>query len=178
MNEMLRRMSPRERVLVATAAIFISCALVYGLVVDPLVSKQRDYRTRIQSKLDSLVQFRTLAAQYREMESSLKDLEQKVSAGQSGSSLLAAMEADARKLGLADRIASMKPFTNELDSGMVRTSVEMRIEKVNLRELVGFLETIEKSGTMVRTGRLRIKSRFDDPELLDATILVSALEAK
>lgn len=178
MTDLMNRLSPRERILVIAAFIFISCALVYGLVIDPLVSKQRDYQTRIVSKLDDLAEFRMLAAQFREMEFSLKDLEKKVAAGKSGSSLLSSMEADARKLGLADRIASMKPFTSELDSGMVQTSVEMRIEKVNLRELVGFLETVEKSGTMVRTGRLRIKSRFDDPELLDATILVSALEAR
>lgn len=178
MSELLSRLSPRERVLVIAASIFISGALVYGVLVDPLLSKQRDYRTWSKGALDDLVQFRMLAKQYHEVESSLKDIERRVSTGRSGSSLLSAMEADARKLGLADRIASMKPFTNDLESGMVQTSVEMRIEKINLRELVGFLETVEKGSNMVKTGRLRIKSRFDDPELLDATILVSALETR
>jgi general secretion pathway protein M len=178
MNELLRRLSTRERTLVLAAFIFISCTILYGLVIDPLVSRQRNYRTMISSTLDDLVEFRKLAAQYRETESSMSNLVKRVSAGQSGSSLLAGMEADARKQGLADRIASMKPFTNDLDSGMVQTSVEIRIEKINLRELVGFLETVEKKETTVKTERLRVKTRFDDPELLDVTVLVTALEAR
>jgi type II secretory pathway component PulM len=178
MTELLQRLSPRERVLVLVAFLFISSALVYGLVVDPLMSRQQHYRTMIKSTLDDLVEFRILTAQYLETESSLKDLERRVSTGKSGSSLLAAMEADARKLGLADRIASMKPFSNDLDSGMVQTSVEIRIEKINLRELVEFIEAVEKSGTMVKTGRLRVKTRFDDPEFLDATFLITALEVR
>jgi general secretion pathway protein M len=178
MTELLRRLSPRERGLVIGAFLFISVVIAYGLIIDPLVSSQRLYRSMTRGTLDDLVEFRGLAAKYRETESSLRNLERRLTAAKSSSSLLAAMEADARKLGLADRIASMKPFTNDLDSGMVQNSVEMRIEKINLGELVGFLETVGKSGIMVKTGRLRIKTRFDDPELLDATILVTSLEAR
>lgn len=178
MIELLRRLSPRERGLVIGAALFITSALVYGLIIEPLISSQRHYRNMAEGKLQDLVQFRKLARDYRDMESSLKMLESKVSARKPGTSLLAAMEAEARKLGLSDRIASMKPFTNDLDSGMVETSVEMRLEKVNLRELVELLKTVEESGLMARTGRLRIKARFDNPQLLDTTVLVTALETR
>lgn len=177
MFDLLRRLSPRERNLVLAASIIISCALLYGLIVDPLVSRQRYYETRIQNTVNDLMEFRVLAAKYRETEASFKDLEEKISSSKSDSSLLSSIEGNARKLGLADRIASMKPFTNDLESGMVQTSVEIRIEKINLRELVDLLESVRQSGTVVRTGRLRIKTRFDDPKLLDATILVSAVEA-
>jgi general secretion pathway protein M len=88
------------------------------------------------------------------------------------------MEGVARKLGLADRIASMKPFSSDLDSGMVEASVEMRMEKVDLGELTGFLKAVEESGLMARTARLRVKTRFDDPQLLDATVQVTALETR
>jgi len=178
MTELLRRLSARERGLVIGAALFITAALVYGLVVDPLVASQRRYRSMATRKREDLARFQMLATDYRKMDSSLKYLENMVSAGKSGTSLLAAMEAEARKLGLASRITSMKPSSNELDSGMVETSVDMRIEKVNLREFVGFLKAIEGSTLMARTGRLRIKTRFDDPQLLDATVLVTALETR
>jgi general secretion pathway protein M len=178
MIDLLRRLSPRERGLVIGAALFITMALVYGLIVDPLITSQSRYHSMALRKRDDLARFRMLAMDYRKMDSSLKYLENKVSAEKSGTSLLATMEAEARKLGLSERIASMKPFTNDLDSGMVETSVEMRLEKVNLRELVELLKTIENSALMARTGRLRIKTRFDDPQLLDTTVLVTALETR
>ena len=92
--------------------------------------------------------------------------------------LLAAMESNARKLGLADRIASMKPFTSELELGLVQSSVEMRVEKVDLKGLVEFIEAIETGPNMALTTRLRIKARFDDPALLDTTLLVTTLETR
>ena len=92
-------------------------------------------------------------------------------------SLLAELEAKARELNLQDNIASMKPFTTQLDSGLVESSVEIRLEKLALRGLVEFLQRVEGRGSLVATRRLRVKSRFDDPQLLDVSILVSTLEA-
>jgi len=70
----------------------------------------------------------------------------------------------------------MKPFTTELESGMVQSSVEMRVEKIDLNGLVRFIEAIETGPHMASTTRLRIKTRFDDPALLDTTLLVTTLE--
>ncbi len=178
MTDLLRRLSPRERVLIFGAVLFISGTLLYGLIVSPLVSGQRRYRSMVTRQRDNLEQFRLLAAQYRDTESSLKNLEKALSERKSDTSLLAAMESEARKLGFADRIASMKPFNTDLDSGMVEASVEIKIEKMNLAELADFLTTVEESNLMARTARLRVKTRFDDPKLLDATVLVTALETR
>jgi len=178
MTDLLRRLSPRERGLVLGAVLFIGGTLIYGVIMSPLVSSQRRYQGMVTRQRENLMQFRELAKEYRATESSLKNLEKALSGRESGTSLLAAMEREARKLGLADRIASMKPFSYDLDSGMVESSVEMKIEKIDLGELTGFLKTVEESGLMARTGRLRVKTRFDDPQLLDATMLVTALEGR
>jgi general secretion pathway protein M len=178
MTDLLRRLSTREKALVIGAVLFVSAALLYGLVLDPLAARERRYRSMLLSKREDLAQFRKLAADYRAMESSLRDLEGMVSNRTTGTSLLAAMEAEARKLGLAEKITSMKPFSNVLDSGMVESSVDMRIEKVDLKGLVELLKGVENGGLLARTARLRVKTRFDDPQLLDATVLVTTLEAR
>jgi general secretion pathway protein M len=178
MVDFLRRLSPRERVLLVGAVLFIGGTLIYGLIVSPLVSSQRRYHDMAVRQKENLARFREMAVEYRTTESSLKDMEKALSERQAGVSLLASMEGVARKLGLADRIASMKPFSSDLDSGMVEASVEMRMEKVDLGELTGFLKAVEESGLMARTARLRVKTRFDDPQLLDATVQVTALETR
>ncbi len=178
MTDLLRRLSPRERGLVLGAVLFIGGTLIYGLIVSPLISSQRRYQSMAARQREKLVEFREMAKEYRATESSLTNLERSLSDRKSGTSLLAAMEGVARKFGLADRIASMKPFSNDLDSGMVEASVEMRIEKIDLGELTGFLKAVEGNALMARTARLRVKTRFDDPQLLDATVQVTALETK
>jgi type II secretory pathway component PulM len=178
MTDLIRRLSLRERVLVLCAVLFIGGSLIYGLVVNPLISSQRKYQALAARQRENLDRFRELAVQYRETEASLASLEKAVSGRRSETSLLAAMEGEARKLGLADRITSMKPFSNELDSGMVESSVEVKIEKIDLKELTEFLKTVEKNDLMAKISRLRVKSRFDDRQILDVTVLITALESR
>ncbi len=178
MTDILRRMSPRERWMVAGAVLFVGIAVLYGFVIQPLADNGSRYESMALRKQDELTRFRALADQYRERESALLLLEERARAGGSEGSLLAVMESEAKKLGPADKIASMKPFTTDLESGVVQSSVEMRVEKVDLKGLVDLLESLEQGKQSAVTSRLRIKTRFDDPALLDATVMVSTLEAR
>ncbi len=177
MTHFFQRLTLRERWLVGSTLLFLGAVLTYVLVLDPLLAREQRYSRLSQSKRQDLILFRELAAEYKTLQATLKDLEERVSARGPRTSLLAAMEGEARKLGLADNIASMKPFTSELESGMVQSSVEVRLEKVDLKGLVEFIDAVENGAQMAVTTRLRIKTRFDDPQLLDTTMLVSTLEA-
>ena len=172
------KLSDRERWLALGAALFVGSALIFGLIVNPALEKRQRYLRMAQDKRQELAQFNEYALEYRSLQSSLVDMEKMVASRSSDMSLLAAVEGNARKLGLADRIASMKPFTTELETGMVQSSVEMRVEKIDLKGLVQFLKAIETGPHRATTTRLRIKTRFDDPALLDTTLLVTTLEAQ
>lgn len=177
MFEFFRKLSPREKVLTLAASVFVGGALLFGAVISPLLSSQVRYQNLAERQRGNLQQFRELAAEYVALERSLEEIEVSLASKRTGTSLLAAMEGEARKLGLADKITSMKPLSRDLESGMLETSVELKIEKINLGEITGFLKAVEGTDLMARTTRVRLKTRFDDPQLLDATILVMALEA-
>jgi len=178
MVDFFRKLSPRERVLLVAASLFVGGSLLFGAIVSPLVSSQARYQDLASRQRENLEQFRELAQEYQATEATLRELEQSLARRDTDTSLLAAMEAEARNLGLADRIASMKPLSRDLESGIVEASVELKIEKIDLGELTGFLKAVEGSELMARTARLRVKTRFDDPQLLDATVLVTALETQ
>jgi hypothetical protein len=178
MMDLFSKLSDRERWLALGAALFVGSALIFGLVINPAVEKKQRFERMAKDKRQDMAKFYELASEYRSLQASLVDLERKVASRSWEMSLLAAMESNARKLGLADRIASMKPFTSELESGMVQSSVEMRVEKIDLKGLVQFIEAIETGPHMALTTRLRIKTRFDDAALLDTTLLVTTLETR
>ena len=66
MTDLLRRMSPRERWLVAGAALFVGVAVLYVFVIHPLVDNGRRYESMALRKQDELTRFRALTDQYRE----------------------------------------------------------------------------------------------------------------
>ena len=154
MTTFFSKLSSREKWLVLGAAVFVGSALIFALIINPVMDQKQRYSRMAQGKRQDLVQFNEYASEYRALQSSLVEMQRKVTSGSSDMSLLASMESNARKLGLADRIASMKPFTNELESGMIQSSVEMRIEKVDLKGLVGLIEAVETGSQTAVTTQL------------------------
>jgi general secretion pathway protein M len=158
---------------------FVLSLLLYGLVLAPALEKRDRWISMAERKKQELSRFEDLSARYQNLEGTIGAMERELGSRKRGFSLLAQLEAGARRLGLQDNIASMKPFKNQMDSGIEESSVEIRLEKLDLGGggLVKFLQEVEGEESLVRTRRLRIKSRFDDPQLLDVTLLVSTLEA-
>jgi general secretion pathway protein M len=178
MSALWQRLSSREKIMVSVAALFVVSALIYGILLRPAMEKGKRLRGMAVRKQAELTRFVELSSRYQELETALSRLENRVSNRKGGTSLLADLEAKAKELNLQDNIASMKPFTTQLDTGLVESSVEMRLEKLSLRGLVDLLQRVEGSGSLAVTRKLRVKSRFDDPQLLDVSILVSTLEPK
>ncbi|TNF46941.1 hypothetical protein EP232_04050 [bacterium] len=177
MFEFFHRLTARERMSVLLGGFFVLSLLLYALVLAPALEKRDRWISMAERKKQELSRFEDLSTRYRNLEWTIEAMERELGSRQGGFSLLAQLEAGARRLGLQDNIASMKPFKSQLDSGIEESSVEIRLEKLDLGGLVKFLQEVEGDKGLVRTRRLRIKSRFDDPQLLDVTMLISTLEA-
>ncbi len=178
MRAFFERLTVRERFLVGGAALFAAAALVNALVLSPTLEGRDRWRSMADRKREDLTRFLNLSERYRDLEAGLAEAQHRMSGPVSGASLLAELETMARRLGVQDQIVSMKPATVKLESGIEESSVEMRVEKLDMKSLVDFLAGLEEKDGSVQVRKLRIKKRFDDPSLLDATLLVSTLEAK
>ena len=177
MPAFLDSLTPRERMMVLLGGTLVFSLLLYGFVLAPSLEKRDRWISLAERKKQELSRFEDLSARYRNLEWTIATMERDLGSRKGGFSLLAQLEAGARRLGLQDNISSMKPFRNQMDSGIEESSVEIRLEKVDLGGLVKFLQEVEGEKGLIRTRRLRVKSRFDDPQLLDITMLVSTLEA-
>jgi general secretion pathway protein M len=70
----------------------------------------------------------------------------------------------------------MQPQPTQPAQGYRETAVELRLEAVSLPRLMALLVALEGSPYLVQIKRLQIKPRFDAPEQLEATLLVSTYE--
>lgn len=68
--------------------------------------------------------------------------------------------------------------TDDIADGVQRATVEVSFARIDLRSLTGFLNEIEKSPHLVKVEKLRVRSRSDDPQLLDATVTVSTYQLR
>ncbi len=56
-------------------------------------------------------------------------------------------------------------------------SLEVAVEKIRLAELVRWLHLLETSPGAQQVTQLRLRKRFDDAELFDATLLLNRYRA-
>lgn len=178
MRSFLLRLSQRERVAITLGAVFVLGAILYGLVLSPALEKRSRWLSMAVRKKQELARFEELKTRYVELTRSLSGFEKRIGSSRGGDSLLARLESGAREAGIQDKIASMKPLKTKMESGIEESSVELRLEKLDLGSLTGFLKNVEDKDRLIRIRRIRIKARFDDPSLLDATLLVSTLGGK
>jgi general secretion pathway protein M len=74
-----------------------------------------------------------------------------------------------------ENLLSMRPQTPELRNEFTVDSVEIKLEKLTIKQVLELLSGIEAAPTPMQVKNLYLKQRFDDRSLLDATMTITAL---
>ena len=163
-------LSSREQVMVLLmfgTIFFMVLGLGGFLVKRDLAARER----RIEAKLKKLEEAASLRSDYRR-----RLAEQKRVAGQIKRNnkvrLLSYLEKLSQQSNVSLKNASERPGESTGSDLVKEEAAEVKISNVSLDRLHDFLKRIEEGNPLVKVRRLRIKTRFDNPKMLDATITV------
>ncbi|HEY6011248.1 MAG TPA: type II secretion system protein GspM [Nitrospirota bacterium] len=149
----------------AVAAII----LLYVFVLSPLMSDLSRKRELIPKKERELVEMRALKGQYQEMQ---QRLQQAQAAAARRGPILTEIENITKRANLSSKIVSLKPQTGAQSETFKETIVEIRLDNITLYDIVNYVYLLEKDSLRIR--KLYFKPRYDNPKLLNSTILVSS----
>jgi general secretion pathway protein M len=171
----LDNMSERERRLVMLlAAVFTILVLGGGLwwASDKLDGRER----RVRDMRQNLQQILALEAQYKNAEQSERKSASRFKTNTT--SLFSLLQKSAGQLGLTLNDLNERK-TQLRDSDVTEVSVEVNLKQVSIDKLTTFLEKIEgrRSSGLVKVKKLKVKTRYDDPELLDVNMTVATWKA-
>jgi type II secretory pathway component PulM len=167
-------LSPRERFLAALATGVVLLAVLYAGIIDPMIQRLASATKRIEKAHRTLTALRDIADEYAAVRARLADFEVRTGADKDSFSLLPFVEEISRTARVLHRIASMQPQPATSILGYVQHTVEVRFEAVTGSEILKILEKLEYSPHSIRIKRLQVKLRYETPDLLDATLLLSA----
>jgi len=171
----LNSMNSRERVMVVGGGALAAVILMWAMIIDPTVKGRAELAARIETKKKEIVEVRELARKISLARIKFGALERRMPEP-GGSSLLSTMESIATESGIKESVASMEPQPQMEVEGYSESSVAMRMEKVKLKELVGFLNEVGRRKSYIRVKRLTIKPLYEDPDLLEVKLTVSWYE--
>ncbi|HEY8370151.1 MAG TPA: type II secretion system protein GspM [Thermodesulfobacteriota bacterium] len=166
----------RERRLVVGGALVLALTLLYVLVVEPLVTRNRDLDRLIAQKTREYGEVVRLGEEYRQAQARLESLRARLSRAPQNFQLLSYLENLAVQNGIRDRIAYMRPQPPATTGSFREQSVEMRLDAVTINQTVRFLDQLASAPPGLRVKRLSMVRRYDDANRLDVVVQVAAYQ--
>ena len=165
-------MSQRERTLVLMGGIVLGLSLVFVLVMDPLLDQLDRLERQAVRKQRDLAELSAVGQSYLSKRDRLAKIESRMPGADSRFSLLTFMEEAATTAHVRERITGMQPQAQTLAQGYQETAVDLRLEGVQLPELLALLAAIDQAPYDLHVRHLQIRPKFDNPVNLDATVRV------
>ena len=163
------KLEPRDKKILIIGGVAAAAILLYAFVLSPLYSDLSRKRDLIPKKERDLAEMRVLKDQYIEMQRRLQQVQ--AAAAQRGP-LLTEIENLTKRANLSSKIVSLKPQAGVQTESFKESIVEIRLENITLYDVINYVFLLEKDTLKIR--KLYFKPRFDNPKLLNATILVSS----
>lgn len=172
LKERWQQFSPRERIIVAAGGALAATALVFLLIVDPLMATIDKLDRQARRKAKDSQELALVAQDYLLKQARMAKLEARMPSSPAQFSLLAFMEEATTTAQIRDRIAGMQPQAPIVVQGYQETAVDLRLDGVTLPQLLALLATIEQAPYEVQVRHLQMKPKYDNPINLDATLKI------
>ena len=172
----LSGLAPRERILVSAAAVAVAIFVVFLA----LAKVQRGIANReanIDRKTQVLAQVGKLAQGYRTQQAERQQLEARLKGPPI--QLMSYVAQAGQRLGIEVNDLRPSPAGQAAPGDkVIEETVEVNLAKLDLPKLAALLQNLEQGQGIVKVRRLAMRTRNDDPNAVDVTLVVAAYQMK
>jgi general secretion pathway protein M len=170
---MISNLSPRDRnaLLIGLGAVLI--ALFYLGIVSPYQSAIARLDSQIASRQRQLQEVQVLRQRYLSLQGELTQAERR-GVSNRNFSLFSFVENLTGQIASRENLVYMRPQPVAVKDEYKEESVEIKLEKIALDQLVRILYQIDTADAFLQVKNLRLKIRFDNKAQLDAVLTISA----
>ena len=172
LKERWRHLAPRERVILTVGGAVVAATLLFLLVLDPLLTSIDKLERQAIRKQKEGAELSVLAGQFAAKQARLVQQEQRLPPAGGTFSLLTFMEEAATTAQIRDRIVGMQPQQPTTIQGYQESAVDLRLDGVQLPQLLALLVALEQAPYDVQVRHLQIKPKYDNPVNLDASLRI------
>ena len=163
------KLESRDKRALIIGGIAAAALLLYVVALGPFLEDLGRKRDLIPKKERDLGEMKRLRDEYREIQQQLQLARE---AAAKRGPLLTEIENITKRSNLSGKIVSLKPQTGTKTEGFTESIVEVRMDNITLYDIVNYIHLLEQATLRVR--KLAFKPRYDNPKLLNATLLVSS----
>ena len=170
---MINRLDPRERTIVIAGVLILAGIFFWLVLLNPYMTRLQSLDRQIEGQRRNIERVEALRQEIEQLRRQLAGIE---SPGRSARPLFSQVENLTKQMGVRDQLLSMRPQPDSVQGGFRQQLVEIRLERVTLSQLVGFLHAAEYRSNGIQVRSLRVRPRFDDRSRLDVNLVLMSLE--
>lgn len=170
---MIPQLSRRDQVAVAVGAVAVLATVFYLGVVAPYREALAQLDVRITSRQRQIREVESLRREFLVLQQRQSAAEARLERG-GAFSLFPFVEGLVGQIAAKENLVSMRPQPPVPREDLREESVEVRLEKVRLDQVIRLLYAVDTADALLQVKNLRLKTRFDDRTLFDATMTVAA----
>jgi hypothetical protein len=155
---------------------FIIGTMVIQFVITPLIEAKKKVSNAIVVNEKILRDVRTLAYEYGVYKQRSEGIQRILAHRNPNFTLFSYLERKADEAGLKPNIKSMNPSKASPTDDHEETSVEIKLEKMTLKQLTNFLYFIESPQDFIKIRKISISKTKESPEYLSALVQVVAFQ--
>jgi predicted RND superfamily exporter protein len=163
----------KNRQLIAFSAVLISFLILAALGVNMLSSQKKElHQLQEQRKEMALLRDEFLSLQQKiqtvENRKNLTNMQ----------GVLQAVDEVFSSLGLKDKVKSVKNTGKKETKDGIEEDADVSVEKVTMNEMVNIFYRIDHAPMILTVKKVTVKQSFDNPELMNITLILSFLKTK
>ena len=154
-------------------AVIVMVLIGFYLLIIPALFWERAAEKELSELKAKYHEYSALSNKYRSLRDNVNAIEQKKTLTKT-KSITQAMGEVSLSIGIKEKMKSIKlTGTKKIMDQMNEEAAEIKMEKLNMSELVHLFYKIENAPMILAVKRVVIRKSFENPELLDATMAVS-----
>jgi len=147
----------REKFLVTLAGCVLLLLAVFHFLIFPFLEEKKHLNDGVKKKEAALEEIIQKSAEYKALKKNYQGLEDVLAKRDKGVTLFSFLEREAAKADIKGHIKYMKPSDSQGTGPYKESMVEMKLEGVTLKQLVGYLYRIESPEDVISIKRISIK---------------------
>jgi hypothetical protein len=168
----------KSQKLTVTAGLIVAVAvLLVQFAVVPYFEARQTVRRAIGANEKVRRELGVLGEEYGIIRQRTEEIRQVIQRRPPGFALLSHLEKRAGDAGVKTNIRSMNPLPSAPAGTYEETAVEMKLDKLTMKQLTDFLVLVESPEEMIRVRRLSLVKMKESPEYLSALIQVSTYQS-
>ena len=165
----------REKIFLILGAV-LSILLLFLFFILPTFNDMATLREKIEEKRDDLKILEDLREEYLTSKEAIIVAKESAIGQKEQAVLLSAIEKLVLNAGIDKKSVTINSRSKALLPSLSKNEVELRFKNVSRKNLRNLITSLNTYSQILHITKLHIKTRYDNPSLLDGTIDLSVLE--